>query len=52
MRSEICGFGVQLSVIGLCVRFNLVISLAKAVVPPAQTRRIILRDTPVSMGIR
>ena len=28
------------------------ISNLKAVVPPAQTRRIILRDTPVSMGIR
>ena len=25
---------------------------SKAVVPLAQTRKIILRDTPVSMGIR
>ena len=29
-----------------------IVCITKAVVPLAQTRKIILRDTPVSMGIR
>ena len=32
--------------------YALLIVTVKAVVPPAQTPKIILRDTPVSMGIR
>ena len=36
-----------------CSKFSLdTATFTKAVVPLAQTRRIILRDTPVSMGIR